>query len=232
MIDSADGDIAQNTTASTSLFGNTTQQQNTQPTSLFGAPAGQQQQQQPQAATASNGLFGGLGASTAQQQQPSGSLFGTVASQPPVPASTGQLAQPSTTGTNAHFQTLLERGKKRREPTASGLEFGELPTLQLGLGDIASKVRNLGGANSFSKAGRAEDTKAYVRDWKMEENVIDILVATTCLQHQAYPVARPFATSTPSTSPLHPPTPHRRLPLLSLIPMFILAICAQSQRKI
>ena len=162
--DSTNKAIAGNTTApsTTSLFGNTLQQQTTQPTSLFGAPAGQQQQQQPQAAAPSGGLFGGLGASTAQPQQSSGSLFGATTAQAQAPASTGQLAQPSTTGTNAHFQTLLERGKKRREPTAGGLEFGELPILQLGLGDIASKVRNLGGANSFSKAGHAEDTKAYV----------------------------------------------------------------------
>jgi len=195
MKNSTDGCIAGNTAApsTTSLFGNTTQQQTTQPTSLFGAPAGHQQQQQPQAATTSGGLLGGLGASTAQPQQTSGSLFGTVATQPQAPASTGQLAQPSTTGTNAHFQTLLERGKKRREPTAGGLEFGELPTLQLGLGDIASKVRNLGGANSFSKAGRAEDTKAYVQESKIKGVLIDTLVVITCSQHQECPVARQFA---------------------------------------
>lgn len=164
------GSFGQNKPATTanapSLFGGSGLQPATQPVtggSLFGATTTNQQQQP---TSTSNNLFGALGASTAHSQQPvTSSLFGAT-TQNPASASTaqsGQLAATNgATSTNAHFQTLLERGKKRREPTGGDLEFGELPSLQLGLGDIASKIRNLGGAGSFGKTGKAQDSNAYV----------------------------------------------------------------------
>jgi hypothetical protein len=77
-------------------------------------------------------LFGG--ASTQQQPQ-----------QQPQQQQGASLSQ-SNAGTtrSAHFDNLLERGRKRNAGENGGSNFDELPSLQLGLGDIARKVRNLG----------------------------------------------------------------------------------------
>jgi nuclear pore complex protein Nup93 len=91
---------------------------------------------------------------TAQQpntsnQQTSGfqqsSLFGAGATQQHQQQQDGPLSQ-SNAGTtrSAHFDHLLERGRKRNAGENGGGNFDELPSLQLGLGDIARKVRNLG----------------------------------------------------------------------------------------
>jgi nuclear pore complex protein Nup93 len=47
-------------------------------------------------------------------------------------------------GKSAHFDHLLERGRKRNAGENGLSNFEDLPSLQLGLGDIARKVRNLG----------------------------------------------------------------------------------------
>ena len=74
-------------------------------------------------------------------------------SQQPGPAmSTG--AQP------VYFNSLLEKGKKRTRDADGGPGFQELPSLQLGLGDIAKRVRELGGAGTPSKSGRGGDSRA------------------------------------------------------------------------
>jgi nuclear pore complex protein Nup93 len=80
--------------------------------------------------TTAGGLFGGLGSQQQQQQQQQ---------QPSAP-----LAQSGAAGTSALFDHLLERGRKRNAGENGLNSFDELPTLQLGLGDIARKVRNLG----------------------------------------------------------------------------------------
>jgi nuclear pore complex protein Nup93 len=79
----------------------------------------------------------GLGQST---------LFGTASTQQQQPQQQQgpSLSQANATSRSAHFDNLLERGRKRYAGENGGSNFDELPSLQLGLGDIARKVRNLG----------------------------------------------------------------------------------------
>ena len=44
----------------------------------------------------------------------------------------------------AYFDALLEQNKKRRRTAEERSAFGEVPSLELGLGDIAKRVRELG----------------------------------------------------------------------------------------
>jgi nuclear pore complex protein Nup93 len=109
-------------------------------------------------------------------QQASGlgqsSLFGTASTQqqPQLQQQQPQLQQQgaslsqSNAGTSrsAHFDHLLERGRKRNAGENGGSNFDELPSLQLGLGDIARKVRNLGAGGPSADQGRdgAQDRAA------------------------------------------------------------------------
>ena len=76
-----------------------------------------------------------------QQQQQVGqqSRGGQVASQP------------------AYFDNLLEKGRKRAHDADGGPGFKELPSLQLGLGDIANKVRELSSVGKQASGGKAAD---------------------------------------------------------------------------
>ena len=56
------------------------------------------------------------------------------------------IAQP------AYFDNLLEKGRKRVREADGGPDFNDLPSLQLGLGDIAKRARELGTA-SRNQAG-------------------------------------------------------------------------------
>ncbi|KAJ9649498.1 nuclear pore complex subunit [Coniosporium tulheliwenetii] len=116
-------------------------------------------------------LFGGLfGAQTQAQQQgsttatsqpaPTQSLFGGLGQQQQQQAEQTQQQQQPQNGPSAqaaYFDHLLERGKKRNMQDGASV-FGELPSLQLGLGDIARKVRNLGtgGPSAQAAKGTAE----------------------------------------------------------------------------
>lgn len=165
---------AQSTSAPSGLFGSlgasTTKPQGTGTTaSLFsGLGTSTQAPQQP---TTTGSLFGGLGTATTQPHQTTstGSLFAGLGGQTQPtsnPASSsyghsvastnqaqqGQVHQQggplahstSATGRSAHFDHLLERGRKRNNQENGVSQFGDLPALQLGLGDIARKVRNIG----------------------------------------------------------------------------------------
>jgi nuclear pore complex protein Nup93 len=63
---------------------------------------------------------------------------------------------------SAHFDHLLERGRKRNAGENGTSNFDELPSLQLGLGDIARKVRNLGsgGPSADQVQNQAQDRAA------------------------------------------------------------------------
>jgi nuclear pore complex protein Nup93 len=111
---------------------------------------------QPQQSTTANPL--GLGQTTTTGQP---SLFNTSsAPQPPQPpqqqgAGLGQSTNAGNgTGRSAHFDHLLERGKKRNAGENGIASFDELPSLQLGLGDIARKVRNLGAGGPSADQGQ------------------------------------------------------------------------------
>ncbi|KAF2025276.1 nuclear pore protein-like protein [Setomelanomma holmii] len=103
------------------------------------------------------------------QQQTSGlggsSLFGTsTTQQQPQQQQGASLSQSNAgTGRSAHFDHLLERGRKRNAGENGGSNFDELPSLQLGLGDIARKVRNLGAGGPSADQVRdgAQDRAAH-----------------------------------------------------------------------
>ncbi|KIV99809.1 uncharacterized protein PV09_08613 [Verruconis gallopava] len=158
------------------LFGSSTAATSNAPASggLFGAST---TQSQPASSTA-GGLFGGLAKSQPQQgtslfgastqpAQPSGLLGGSLlgqSQQPPAAQSQADSSvQPKSAATlqAAYFDQILERGKKR-EKQENGLgALGDLPTLQLGLGDIARKVRNLGQGGPTTQKGKGVDSRAH-----------------------------------------------------------------------
>lgn len=72
-------------------------------------------------------------------------------------AGLGKVSQP------AYFNTLLEKGKQRANASGGGNGFNELPNLQLGLGDIAKRARELGGLGSQTPGGATIDGKALVQ---------------------------------------------------------------------
>jgi nuclear pore complex protein Nup93 len=115
-------------------------------------------------------LFGGaLGpkpaAPAAPASAPTGGLFGATSTQQQQQQQQQQeapLAQANAgTGRSAHFDHLLERGRKRNAGENGLTGFDELPSLQLGLGDIARKVRNLGaGGPSAAQAQDGQQDRA------------------------------------------------------------------------
>ena len=111
----------------------------------FSTTAGQTPQQStttnplfPSQQTGAGGLFGGTG--TQQHQQQGTSLAQSTAG--------------NGTSRSAHFDHLLERGRKRNAGENGLGSFDALPTLQLGLGDIARKVRNLGTGGPSADQGQ------------------------------------------------------------------------------
>ncbi|KAI0154373.1 Nup93/Nic96-domain-containing protein [Xylariaceae sp. FL1272] len=173
---------AQNTQTSAAgggLFGSTTTtqpQQQTQPaSSLFGGSAAQQQK------PGGFGLFGstttqaqaqpsglGLVASSANQNIGTSSLLGTGQPQAAAASNGGVLPQGNTTG---YFDSLLAKSKKQAQGE-SPLE--DLPSLQLGLGDLRTRIRKLGPNNDPLQHGKAQymlaasgvDPGAAVKDLK------------------------------------------------------------------
>lgn len=176
--------------------------------SLFGrtgtsnAPAGQ--------TTSAPSLFGGLGTAPTQAQQPTaGGLFGGASGAAPASQPLGQSAAQATAqnglsqSTNglsqsAYFDHLLERGRKRNRQENGTNQFGDVPSLQLGLGDIARKVQKLsqGGA---APAQHGRDTRAYVLYSTAQIIFIHFTnltcAVTTYSQLQEFQPDRPFATS-------------------------------------
>jgi nuclear pore complex protein Nup93 len=114
---------------------------------LFSKPATTQQSNmsnpQQTSGLGQSSLFGGASTQQQPQQQQQQQQQGA------------SLAQSSAgTGRSAHFDNLLERGRKRNAGENGGSNFDELPSLQLGLGDIARKVRNLGAGGPSADQGR------------------------------------------------------------------------------
>ena len=124
--------------------------------------------------TAGGGLFGSVSASQTQPQQTSSFFGGAQnnvgTTQPTAPSlfapqiqpqqqqhlsglpaqgqQQQQVGQQSQGGQviahSAYFDILLEKGRKRVREADGGPDFNDLPSLQLGLGDIAKRVRELG----------------------------------------------------------------------------------------
>jgi nuclear pore complex protein Nup93 len=133
---------------------------------LFGNLGRSQPQQQ--TTTGGSTLFGGLGTSNQPQAQSGllgGSLLGGLG-QSQQTTGQPQQADPNAQSTStsnlqaAYFDQILERGKKRNNQENGVGGLGDLPTLQLGLGDIARKVRNLGQGGPTAVKGKANDSRA------------------------------------------------------------------------
>lgn len=142
-------------TPATGLLGGTTSQPAATGSSLFG-----------KSGTASTGAA----APTAQASATSGlfgsTFLGSQQNQTGAQAQEASQTNGSKPVSSAHFDHLLERGRKRNSDF-NGVpqsQFGELPSLQLGLGDIARKVQNMGGGSPSAGLARSRrgDTKAYV----------------------------------------------------------------------
>lgn len=137
---------------------------------------------QPQTQTGSFSLFNNAASQSTTnnaQQQTGGlglgqsSLFNTASTQQQPQQQPQQQQQQQQQGASlaqanagssrsAHFDHLLERGRKRNAGENGTSNFDELPSLQLGLGDIARKVRNLGsgGPSADQVQNQAQDRAA------------------------------------------------------------------------
>ena len=154
------------------LFGSSQPQQQTGTASggLFGTgPALQVQPQQ------TSSLFGG--AQNAATTQPAASSLFAPQSQPQPQQQQQQqqhqqqqqqqqqVGQQSQGGQAnslpAYFDNLLEKGRKRTHDADGAPGFRDLPSLQLGLGDIAKRVRELGSVVTQTHRGRAADSSAH-----------------------------------------------------------------------
>lgn len=96
-----------------------------------------------------------LFASTAPQQQQNQQAQPQQQQQPMGQQSNGPTGTPQP----AYFDSLLERGRKRTNGGEGVKGSGELPSLQLGLGDISRRVRELGGTGGQAKQTRGQDAK-------------------------------------------------------------------------
>ncbi|PSK55967.1 Meiotically up-regulated protein 87 protein [Elsinoe australis] len=160
------GGQQQQNTGTTGLGASTAQP--AQSSGLFGGLGGGQQQQnnaQTSQPAQSTGLFGGLGGAQQQSQQQSNGLFGRIGqpsastNQQAADTSAQQPPQQKPEAQVAYFGQLLERGKKRQNGET---QSAELPTLQLGLGDISRKLRNLGGQDSATpQRNRLRETQSH-----------------------------------------------------------------------
>lgn len=173
---------SQQPAATSGLFANIGNTQNTQQaaastSSLFGSMA------QP---TAASSLFG-MGMAQGNQQAATSSLFDSTATLVPqqqqntmntAGQSVSQQGLVGNAGTSqtAYFDTLLHKSKKSKESDERAAKnFGEMPSLHLGLGDIAQRVREMGGAGGMSQRGsKAVDGKASVwTTWpKFEQSLV------------------------------------------------------------
>ncbi len=159
----------------TSLFGGLNAAKPAQPTSnLFSSQTQPQSQQPQQQIQGGGGLFGSLGSNSQapqQQQAQNSTLFGALGStsQPPKqqpqttslfsslgaqnkphsqaglvgPSSDLQTPQQQTQQSGAYFDSLLEKSRKRAHGETA---LEDLPSLQLGLGDLRQRIKRLGPA--------------------------------------------------------------------------------------
>lgn len=155
------------TTQSTNIFGHlglplpqqssTFGAQSKPPGSVVNPFLPQPSTQPPQTTTSGigSGMFG-----ASQPQQTSQPLGASILAQPQE-QSQEQAGEGTTRGLQlVYFDNLLEKGKKNANWGDGGLGLGELPSLQLGLEDIARRARELGGVGTKSHGGATADSKA------------------------------------------------------------------------
>ena len=136
-----------------SLFGNKTNNTTTQPSgsSIFGA-TGIGAAPQP----ANSSLFGTQPQKLQENQEGQGQQQQQQQQRGEQSVQQGDNARKP-----AYFENLLQKGRKRTHDAQGRSALGELPSLQLGLGDIAKKARELGGAGIPTQNGRGADSKAH-----------------------------------------------------------------------
>jgi nuclear pore complex protein Nup93 len=130
-------------------------------------------------ATSQPSLFSNISAKpAASQPQQGGSLFSNAGAASQSIFGSTQPAAANTQGTqqqnvqpgpisdsttySAYFTGLLEKNKKHDRPVDDGPGFGEIPSLQLGLGDIAKRVRALGGTGVQASGSKGADSNTCV----------------------------------------------------------------------
>lgn len=94
----------------------------------------------------------------------------------------------------AYFNNLLEKARKRTHDADGGPGFRDLPSLQLGLGDIAKKVRELGSVGTQTHRGRAVDSSAHY-----------LLAASGIIPGTTQRDLNSLAAQAPSSGNSHPP---------------------------
>ena len=133
--------------------------------SLFGNPATTSAPALGATTTTSAPFGASLFSNTANTSAPAApSLFPSQQPQQPgqAPQSQQQVEGPkASTSQPAYFNSLLEKGKKRTHDTNGGPSFADLPSLQLGLGDIARRARELGNTGVQSGRGASADSRAH-----------------------------------------------------------------------
>jgi len=138
------------------------QQQSQGSTGLFGSlSSNSQAPQQQQSQTGS--LFGALGSASqpSQQQSQTASVFGSLGTQNKNDGQTGlgvstsniPIQQQQAQQSGAYFDSLLEKSRKRAHGETA---LEDLPSLQLGLGDLRHRIKRLGpGVQDRDADGRA-----------------------------------------------------------------------------
>ncbi|KAL8718551.1 MAG: hypothetical protein Q9225_004323 [Loekoesia sp. 1 TL-2023] len=155
-----------------SLASNLVQQPQSAQPSIFSNPAPSQPQQ-------TSSLFGASKPASTQSAAPSlfapqttsaASAAPIFSSQPPqqqdqsaqnVPQQPAPAPAPARSSQPAYFESLLEKGRKRARDVDGIPSLGQLPEFQLGLTDIARRVREIGGVGEQTPADRAADSKAH-----------------------------------------------------------------------
>lgn len=129
---------------------------------LFGAAASSQQQSQPPTSTGPFNSTKPPGQAPSQPQSTSvfgASILNNNAGGSAQAARDGK--QPESAPRAAFFEDLLQRGRKRRDPGADSSQLGQLPSLQLGLGDISNKIKGLGSNKTAQRTNRTGDSTAH-----------------------------------------------------------------------
>ncbi|ERF69613.1 hypothetical protein EPUS_03605 [Endocarpon pusillum Z07020] len=146
--------------SSTSMFAQSTSAGQSQ--GLFGAVPG--------TSAPASGTFSFLGGTGSQQQpqapqqsQPSGLGSSIFSNAPPGQSSQQQSLGQSQARDPAHFNSLLERQRKRQRFGASSQNgrVGQLPHLNMDLGDLARRAQEIGGRGSKPALVNGADSRAH-----------------------------------------------------------------------
>lgn len=154
--------------AQSSLFGPTSASTAAPPSaSMFSQSTSAGQSQAPTSSAPSVPSFPFLGGATSQQQQQPGlgtSIFSNLPPNTQAGQSTSQQPLSQSQGRDpAHFNSLLERQKKRQRFGAStqNERVGQLPDFNMDLGDLARRAQEIGGRGTKASSVNGADSRAH-----------------------------------------------------------------------